>query len=38
MIIRMVKTSAEDGTKSANSINELSTGAVKFHIVKVKKA
>lgn len=33
----MVKASAQDGTKSANTSNELSTGAVKLHIVKVKK-
>lgn len=37
MIIRMVRASAQDGTKTVNSSNKLSTGAVKLHIVKVKK-
>lgn len=35
--IRTVRASAQDGTKSVNSSNKLSTGAVKLHIVKVKK-
>lgn len=37
MIIEIVRASAQDGTKSVNSSNELSTGAVKLHIVKAKK-
>lgn len=36
-MVRMVGALAQDDTKSVNSSNELSTGAAKLHIVKLKK-